>query len=324
MVTRKQMEQLIGEKGDVLASDGSVLGSIKRAYLGDHTGQPTWITVNTGMFGNAESFIPLQSATVAEKNIRVPYTRELVSNSPRMEHEEHLSPEEEQQLFRHYNLTGENTAVSTGTVGSINKKVRKGKGAGRKAAADTATVPAGTAGHADQNFRKSTKGADTVNNETVRNENPGPAADHVIVRSEEQPKVGTETRRSERVRIHKYVVTDNVQRTVTVRREEIRIEQLSGTGADSTPGADVDPVPAVAIDNSAFDNGSYTIVLHEERPVVRLETVAVEKIRLSKETIAGEETVRRDIRKEAIKTEGIDVVTGEGATKNTSVETPRS
>jgi stress response protein YsnF len=44
--------------------------------------------------------------------------------------------------------------------------------------------------------------------------------------------------------------------------------------------------------------------LHEERPVVEKEAVPVERVRLAKERIPGEETVSGVIRKECIETEG--------------------
>ena len=73
----------------------------------------------------------------------------------------------------------------------------------------------------------------TAHEETLLDEHyaaiPGPrdaGEDHAeMVRSEEEVRIRTEpTERRERVRLKKVTVTDEVQRTVPVRREEVRLE----------------------------------------------------------------------------------------------------
>ena len=39
---------------------GNKIGSVGQVYLNDETGQPDWITVNTGLFGMKENFAPLR------------------------------------------------------------------------------------------------------------------------------------------------------------------------------------------------------------------------------------------------------------------------
>jgi stress response protein YsnF len=46
--------------------------------------------------------------------------------------------------------------------------------------------------------------------------------------------------------------------------------------------------------------------LHEERPVRHSETVLVERVRMTTEEHTDEETVRGQVRKEEIDTEGVD------------------
>ena len=53
----------------------------------------------------------------------------------------------------------------------------------------------------------------------------GPTTDDAMTRSEEELRVGTERREAGRARLRKYVVTENEQRTVPVRREEVRVER---------------------------------------------------------------------------------------------------
>ena len=41
---------------------GDKLGTIDAIYLDDVTGQPEWVTVNTGLFGTRPAFVPLAGA----------------------------------------------------------------------------------------------------------------------------------------------------------------------------------------------------------------------------------------------------------------------
>jgi hypothetical protein len=63
-------------------------------------------------------------------------------------------------------------------------------------------------------------GGPTADEETTRS-----ATDDAMTRSEEELRVGTDRREAGRVRLRKYVVTENEQRTVPVRREEVRVER---------------------------------------------------------------------------------------------------
>lgn len=70
---------------------------------------------------------------------------------------------------------------------------------------------------------------------------PGPVAredvaepDEAMVRSEEELHVTTERRAVERVRLRKHVVTEYVEQTVAVRREELRLEREAITGQNAS------------------------------------------------------------------------------------------
>ncbi|WP_162149091.1 YsnF/AvaK domain-containing protein, partial [Arthrobacter sp. H41] len=121
-------------------------------------------------------------------------------------------------------------------------------------------------------------------------------ADTGMTRSEEQLRVGTETRESGTVRIHKYIVTETLTQTIPVRREEIRIEELPLESAGEVTAAG----PGVERIGTPFEEGEYEIILYEERPIIELETVPVERITLTKETITEAETVSGEVRKEVI------------------------
>jgi uncharacterized protein (TIGR02271 family) len=122
----------------------------------------------------------------------------------------------------------------------------------------------------------------------------GPTTDEAMTRSEERMRVGTATEETGRARLRKYVVTETVQQAVPVSHEEVRVEREPITDANRD----------AALDGPAISEEEHEVTLHAERPVVEKEAVPVERVRLAKETVAGEETVSGDIRKEQIQTEG--------------------
>ena len=96
-----------------------------------------------------------------------------------------------------------------------------------------------------------------------------------------------------RARLRKYVVTEHVQRTVPVRREEVRLER--------------EPITEENIDQALsgpeISEEEHEVVLHEEEPVVEKRVVPKERVRMSKETVTDEAQVSEEVRKEQIETE---------------------
>jgi hypothetical protein len=94
----------ITQQTAVITGDGDRLGTINQIYTSDNTGDPAWVTLKTGMFGTKESFVPLSDATFDGDDIRVPVTKDAVHGAPRVDAGGHLSPDEEDELYRYYNL----------------------------------------------------------------------------------------------------------------------------------------------------------------------------------------------------------------------------
>ncbi len=121
----------------------------------------------------------------------------------------------------------------------------------------------------------------------------GPTTDEAMTRSEERMRVGTATEETGRVRLRKYVVTETVQQSVPVSHEEVRVEREPITEANigqATSGPEI-------------SEEEHEVTLHAERPVVATEAVPVERVRVAKDRVAGEETVTGEVRKEQIETE---------------------
>jgi uncharacterized protein (TIGR02271 family) len=119
------------------------------------------------------------------------------------------------------------------------------------------------------------------------------AGEDAMTRSEEELRVGTAQRERGRVRLRKYVVTEQVQKTVPVRREEVRLEREPVTDQN------VDE----AVSGPDIAEAEHEVVLHEEEPVVEKRTVPKERVRLGKDTVTEEHEVSEEVRKERIDTE---------------------
>jgi uncharacterized protein (TIGR02271 family) len=115
-----------------------------------------------------------------------------------------------------------------------------------------------------------------------------------MTRSEEELRVGTAEQERGRARLRKYVVTEEVQQTVPVRREEVRVEREPITDAN------VDD----AVAGPEISEEEHEVVLHEERPVVEKRTVPKERVRMEKESVTEEAQVSEQVRKEQIETDG--------------------
>ena len=129
------------------------------------------------------------------------------------------------------------------------------------------------------------------------------STDDAMTRSEERLIASTDVVEVGRARLRKYVVTEQVQITVPVRREELRLEREDIPGGHESLVHD----PDVFGSNEEFggpDGGVvFEITLHQERPVVTTEIVPVERVRLSKLVRTDTEVITGPVRKERIETD---------------------
>jgi uncharacterized protein (TIGR02271 family) len=250
-----QKEDLLQKRGDDLYdTSGDKLGKIEEIYLDAETGAPEWALVNTGLFGTKSTFVPLRDATEDNGSLRVPYEKAQLKDAPTIDPDGELSQQQESELYRHYGLDYSESRSDSGLP-------EGGAGAG-------GTDAAGTVGH----------------------DTSGPTTDDAMTRSEEEVKVGTTERESGRARLRKYVVEEEVTKTVPVRREEVRVEREPVTEGNAD----------AALDGPAISEEEHEVVLHEEEPVVEKQAVPKERVRLDKETITDEQQVSETARKEQI------------------------
>jgi uncharacterized protein (TIGR02271 family) len=267
MITQEQLDAVVGSTA--YDKDGDKVGKIGGLYYDDATNEPSWLTVHTGLFGTKETFIPVQGVEVTGDRVILQYDKATVKDAPNVDEDGHLSPQEEEQLYRYYGVQYAG-GVETG---------RYAGGAETRGVADTSRT-FDRDSDVDRGDVRDTVGRDTS----------GPNTDSAMTRSEEQLRVGTETHEAGRARLRKHVVTEHQQVTVPVTREEVTLEREPIT--ETNRGA--------AYDGPAISEEEHEVTLHAERPVVDTEAVAVERVRLGKETVTDQETVGGEVRKEEI------------------------
>jgi uncharacterized protein (TIGR02271 family) len=147
----------------------------------------------------------------------------------------------------------------------------------------------------DRPTRRRATGRDTVGQDAS-----GPTTDDAMTRSEEELRVGTTSRERGRVRLRKYVTTEQVQQTVPVQRERVRVEREPITDANRD-AATSGPELAAA---------EHEVVLREEEPVVHKRVVPKERVRLDKDTVTDQEQVTEQLRKEQIDLDDDDTTGG--------------
>jgi uncharacterized protein (TIGR02271 family) len=238
----------------VYDGSGDKIGKLGELWTDENSGEPTWVTVHTGLFGMNETFLPVQGLRPSGDDLTTSYSKEQVKDAPNFDPSSgHIDRDEESRLYRHYGLAG-------GTGGTGQRTADTGRAAGDRA---------------------------------VGHDTSGPNTDDAMTRSEEHLRVGTEEREAGRARLRKYVVTSTEQVDVPVSREEVRVEREPIT--DANRGA--------ALDGPAISEEEHEVTLREERPVVDKEAVPVERVRLSKERVTGNETVSGEVREERIDTD---------------------
>ncbi|MFJ9030652.1 DUF2382 domain-containing protein [Streptomyces sp. NPDC102274] len=272
--------------------DGDKIGNVGQVYVGDRSGRPEWVTVKTGLFGMKESLVPLSGARRAGEDIHVPYAKETVKDAPRLDADEHLDPSQEKQLYKHYGLTAtgaglgmaSDTAAGTGTTSGTATGAASGtgrKGAGTASTGGTGRPMAGVRGSMPDEGKE--------------------GHGEELIRSEERLYVSTEEHEVGHARLRKVVVTENVTTSVPLSHEEIRVVHEAIAPEDRT-----------GVRGSRIGEAQTEVTLHAEQPVIRKESVPVERVRMETEKVTEQKEVSAEVRKEQIEYDTDQTDTGMG------------
>jgi uncharacterized protein (TIGR02271 family) len=198
-VSDSSIEQYVGKT--LYAQDDEKIGRIGQVYLDDTSSRPEFVTVNTGLFGLNESFVPVEAITVTGDRAVVSFSKDKVKDAPNVDLQgPHLDESQEQELYGYYGLD---------------------YGSGHDAGADHTTGTAGMTGVVGEGH--DTSGANT---------------DDAMTRSEERLDVGTTRQERGRARLRKYVTTEQETVTVPVRKERAVVETEPITDANIDAATD--------------------------------------------------------------------------------------
>jgi len=278
MWSENEASQAIGKT--VYSGEGDKIGKVGQVFLDDETGRPEFLTVNTGLFGSSESFVPVDGASIDGDNVSVPYGKDKVKDAPRVDLDgNHLNESDERRLYEYYDR-GYDAGTSNGSPAAAGDVDMGGRDLDGRDLGDGDMAYAGQ----QQAGSQHTEGYDTS----------GPTTDDAMTRSEEHLNVGTTSQAAGRARLRKYVTTENETVTVPVKKEKAVLES--------------EPVTAANIDDATEGPGiseeEHEVVLNEERVVVDKTVDPVERVRLGTETVTEEQTVDEEVRKEHIEVEG--------------------
>src|ERR1700712_324501 len=296
MTNAQTPESYLGK--NAVDAQGDKIGSVGQVYLNDQTGEPDWITVNTGLFGMRESFAPLQGSSFNGEDVVLPFDKAVVKDAPDVADSSHLDGDEQERLYSYYQQylsdaggRGADTSYQRNTVTQDDADYASQGSDLNQADLNQADLNQADLNQADL---PSDRGRETVGPDTS-----GPTTDDAMTRSEEHLNVGTERVEAGRARLRKYVVTEQQSVTVPVSHEEVRVEREPITDENRRD----------ALDGPGISEEEHEVLLHAERPVVQTEAVPVERVRLGTETVTEQQNVTGEVRKEQIEVhDGTDQV----------------
>jgi hypothetical protein len=223
---------------------GEKIGKLDELYLDEETSRPEWASVTTSLLGRRRTLVPLAEARPAGDDVQVPFGKEQVEKAPSIDLDDELSQDEEARLYRHYGIQ----YSSAGTVLPEGFETGTGEASARVREDETGEgeQPASEPG---RDRRVTDRGEQSASEAGA----DGGVTD--AAGQSQELRVGTEVRPRERVRLKKYVVTEEVTRKVPVSREEVRLEREPVEGTEPEAGA------------QGGASEEEEVVLKEEKPV---------------------------------------------------------
>jgi uncharacterized protein (TIGR02271 family) len=236
---------------DAYDRNGDKVGSIDAVYYDDVTERPEWVAINTGMFGSKTTFAPIAGSSAQGNDLKLAYDKDTIKDAPNCEADGHLSPEEEQRLFAHYQFDSDDTRyrdTARADVGFQTARMDRGDTARddamtrseeelrvqgkQRAETGRARLRKYVVTEQQQVTVPVTREEVRVEREPITEANRDKALDgpeisdgeFEIVTHEERPVVTTETVPKERIRLSTDTVTEQETVSGEVRKERIDVE----------------------------------------------------------------------------------------------------
>jgi uncharacterized protein (TIGR02271 family) len=267
MADTMTMEQVRNLQGStVYAQDGSKIGSVEEIFYDADTNEPEWIGIGTGFFSSKRVLVPLVGANASSDGVTVPFAKDMVKDSPDVSGDE-ISEDLERQLYSYYGVSYSGTRSDTTLADS-----------GPQGAVDT-SVGTSDVGRISDTDRQGIDSQTGLPNEEL----------HAVTRSEEELAVGKRRVETGRMRLRKYVDTEQVQAQVTLEQETAHVVR--------------EPINEV-VSGATIGEDAIEVSLEGEEAVVDKRVVAKERIGVDVDTEQTTQTVSDQVRKERVDVEG--------------------
>ena len=246
-----------GSYADWIGSDahdrhGEKIGEIEQVYVDVDTGRPEWLAVKTGWFGTNSSLAPIVGSSVYGEGLKIDVDKDTVKDAPNVSHDGRLSSADERRLYEHYHID-----PNGGRDAYVNQqRTQHGYDVGRRA---------------DQGYD---------------------VDEAAVTRREEELNVDTHREETGKVRLRKYVTTEQETVTVPVEKEHVVVEREPVSGRSTTTGS------------GEIGEETAEMTVHEDRVDADKRVVDKEEVRASKERERDSEKVQADLRKEHVDVEG--------------------
>lgn len=116
MIKPQDFDVILDNSTDVVDPNGDKIGGVGQIYVNDGTGDASFVTVRTGLFGMRETFVPLDDAEYVDGVIKVPFTAEQVKDAPQVDEGGAITPQDEDLIYAFYGVDG---LGGTGAAGGI-------------------------------------------------------------------------------------------------------------------------------------------------------------------------------------------------------------
>ncbi|MBK0331073.1 PRC and DUF2382 domain-containing protein [Brachybacterium sp. MASK1Z-5] len=287
------------QTAEVLDSTGEKVGKVGQVYLTKDSQDPSWVTVNIGLFGSRETFIPLAEAKYAEGAITVPYEKSFIKDAPNIDEDGEISRQEESELYRYYGVSDPDAASGDG-------QDREADAQGRGTAQDRT-------GTAQQDPAVQGQQAPVADGQAGAGAGAGVSAAGAGVGAAGLAGRGT----GADAQTGDGALEDEQRRAA---QDGVMASGEAGTAA----GADAPGAPGAADDQADVD-GKQSVTLHEERLNVGTEKVETGRVRLRKYTVSETQQVEVPVEREEVVVERVpagEETGGEIADGETEAEVP--
>ena len=299
------------------------IGKVDDLFVDENDG-PEYLGVKMGLLGLKSTLIPWELVRVNERRqlIEVGAPKDRIKDAPTFDGDEEISPELEEQVYRHFGLQRgsaersgygayywdeEHSSSQAAPEGVTGEERRSEDYYGERRSEDVATDGVEREPGEYRDRPTSSDRADAAARDTrgARGDDVGDEDEMRVQRSEEELRVGTREHETGSVNVRKRVRTEREQVRVPRKREEVHVERVPVEGRER-------------VSEDEIGDDEIRVPVIEEEIVVEKRPVVKEELRIRKDVVEDEEIIEEDVRKEEVEID--DETTGRGGKPGETAE----